>query len=150
MKSFVPEGTAQNSPAFQSKRRVCGSKVKFRRDGLNTQTVQSSLWDLCVGGRNPALKLKRRAARPRGDSSLPGKFSEDSAPVPSILVVATGADEMEDDATDTILGQQNLHKSLILFLVVFFWFHGVDTGNTIGGRKLAVRRLLRRDATAAD
>jgi hypothetical protein len=43
------------------------------------------------------------------------EFSKDSAAVPGVFVVPAGADQVQDDATETKLGEMSLHRILIKF-----------------------------------
>ena len=65
------------------------------------------------------------AGRATEPSALSGcfldEFSEDAAPMPLTLVIAKGADDMEQDATETKLSEMSLHKnSSLAFQVLVF------------------------------
>ena len=49
------------------------------------------------------------------------EFSEDSAPMPLAVVIAAGADEVEQDATETKLSEMSLHKFLFFFGLMLSW-----------------------------
>jgi len=44
------------------------------------------------------------------------EFAEDALPVPLELVIAAGAEDVENDSTETGLSEMSLHKGLVCFL----------------------------------
>jgi hypothetical protein len=68
-----------------------------------------------VFGRILSWQDRGEGSRPDLSGSFLDEFSEDAAPMPLTFVIAKGADNVEQDATETKLSELGLHKSLIWF-----------------------------------
>jgi len=75
-----------------------------------------------VFGRIFSWQDRGEGSRPDLSGSFLDEFSEDAAPMPLTFVIAKGADNVEQDATETKLSEMGLHKFLMRlsrFLKVF-------------------------------
>src|SRR5438093_9942804 len=65
---------------------------------------------------NVPIATKRNVAHGfTGPSRWADQFAADAPPVPLASMIAAGADEMEEDATETGLSEISLHRNLIRF-----------------------------------
>src|SRR2546428_11850919 len=65
---------------------------------------------------NVPIATKRNVAHGFTDPSRwADEFAADTPPVPLAFMIAAGADEMEEDATETGLSEISLHRNLIRF-----------------------------------
>jgi len=67
----------------------------------------------------------------RGMTALAGlanEFAADAAPVPGVLTIAASAGEVQQDASETGLGEVEVHRNLVLLVYLLAESHNEETG----------------------